>query len=149
MFGNGIGNGNGTAIQKESSDMTIYMGKNMEFKGTLSFDGTGRIDGKVDGKIIAKGVLLLGETAAVSSEIEGDTVIVGGKVEGKLIGRQRVQLLKTAVVNAEISTPSFSIEEGCQFNGSCKMAGVSEAATAPRRFERKEAVPVAAAARSS
>lgn len=142
-----FGNGNGTGTQKESADMTIYMGKNVEFKGTLSFEGTGRIDGKVEGKILAKGVLLLGEGAAVSSEIEGDTVVVGGNVEGKIIGRQKVQLLKTAVVNADISTPSFSIEEGCQFNGSCRMLGNANAVSSAHGFTREEEFPAGMAAR--
>ena len=147
MFGNGNGNGAQKDSQKDSGEMTIYMGKNMEFKGTLSFEGTGRIDGKVEGKILAKGILLLGETAAVSSEIEGDTVVVGGKVEGKVIGRQKVQLLKTAVVNADISTPSFSIEEGCQFNGSCKMMGHSNTVSSAHGFAREEEFPVGLTAR--
>jgi cytoskeletal protein CcmA (bactofilin family) len=140
MFGNGNGNGNGsgTGAQKDSADMTIYMGKNMEFKGTLSFEGTGRIDGKVEGKISAKGTLLLGEGSAVSTEIEGDTVIVGGNVEGKITGRQKVQLLKTAVVNADISTPSLSIEEGCQFNGNSKMLGGANATPAVKLSEKKD-----------
>jgi len=147
MFGNGNVNGAQKDSQKDSGEMTIYMGKNMEFKGTLSFEGTGRIDGKVEGKILAKGVLLLGETASVSSEIEGDTVVVGGNVGGKIIGRQKVQLLKTAVVNADISTPSLSIEEGCQFNGSCKMLGNANAVSSAHGFARKEEFPAAMAAR--
>src|SRR3990170_672394 len=108
-----FGNGNGT--QGNSEEMTIYMGQNMEFKGTLSFEGAGRIDGKVQGKIAAKGVIVIGEGAVVSSELEGDTVVIGGNVEGKILGRRKVQLLKTAVVNADITTPSFLIEEGCRF----------------------------------
>ncbi|HUK55559.1 MAG TPA: polymer-forming cytoskeletal protein [Nitrospiria bacterium] len=142
-----FGNGNGTGTQKDSEEMTIYMGKNIEFKGTLSFEGTGRIDGKVEGKILAKGVLLLGEGAAVSSEIEGDTVIVGGNVEGKITGRQRVQLLKSAVVNAEIVAPAFSIEEGCRFNGTCRMPGGADAASIIRRSEQEEKFSPVMAAR--
>lgn len=130
--------GNDNGAQKDSMDMTIYMGQNMEFKGTLNFQGTGRVDGKVEGKIVAKGVLIIGEGATVSFEIEGDTVVVGGKVEGKIMGRQRVQLLKTAVVNADIITPSFTIEEGCQFNGACHMSGHADGAATGDHSERDE-----------
>lgn len=140
-----FGNGNGT--QQNSEEMTIYMGTNMEMKGTLTFEGTGRIDGKVQGKIIAKGVIVIGEGALVSSELEGDTVVVGGNVEGKIVGRRKVQLLKTAVVNADIITPSFLIEEGCRFNGSCRMSGGAEAAPAADEIERDSMRSAATAAR--
>jgi len=138
---------NENGAQKDSMDMTVYMGPNMEFKGTLTFEGTGRIDGKVDGKIIAKGMAVVGESAVVSFEIEGDTVIVGGKVEGKIIGREKVQLLKTAVVNADIITPCFSIEEGCRFNGTCKMSDTADVVVSHRRSEKLEEVAAGMAIR--
>ncbi len=128
--------GNGNGVQQNSEEMTIYMGTNMEMKGTLTFEGTGRIDGKVEGKIIAKGVIVIGEGAMVSSELEGDTVVVGGNVEGKIVGRRKVQLLKTAVVNADIITPSFLIEEGCRFNGSCRMSGGADTVPSGKDSER-------------
>ena len=131
MFGNGNG-----AHKDSAQEMTIYMGKNMELKGTLFFEGTGRIDGKIEGKIMAKGVLIIGEGATVSSEIEGDTVVVGGRVEGKILGRQNVQLLRTAVVNADVTTPSFSIEEGCRFNGNCRMSAGADAVPSAEDSER-------------
>jgi cytoskeletal protein CcmA (bactofilin family) len=139
--------GNDNGAQKDSMDMTIYMGPNMEFKGTLTFQGTGRVDGKVEGKIVAKGVLNIGEGATVSFEIEGDTIVIGGKVEGKIIGRQSVQLLKTAVVNADIVTPSFIIEEGCQFNGTCRMSAQPDAGSTGGHSELKEIRHAALAAR--
>ena len=121
-----FGNGNRNGSAKDPQEMTLYMGRNMEFKGTLSFEGSGRIDGKVEGKITAKGVLMIGEEARVSSEIDGDTVIISGKVDGKVIGRKKVLLLSTAIVNADITAPCFSIEEGSQFNGNCKMIPINE-----------------------
>jgi cytoskeletal protein CcmA (bactofilin family) len=49
-----------------------------------------------------------------------------------------VQLLKTAVVNADISTPSLSIEEGCQFNGNSRMLGGANVTPAVKPSEKKE-----------
>ena len=114
---------NGENTNGGLNEPTIYLGKNVHLEGDLHFEGSGRIDGKVEGKITVKGTLTLGEEGVVSSEIEGDTVIIGGTVEGKIVGRQKVQLMKTAVVNADVTTPCFSIEEGARFNGSCRMPG--------------------------
>jgi cytoskeletal protein CcmA (bactofilin family) len=131
--------GNENGAQKSSEEMTIYMGQGMEFKGTLAFEGTGRIDGKVDGKIMARGVLVIGEGAVVSSELEGDTVVIGGRVSGKIVGRMKVQLLKTAVVDAEITTPTLLIEEGCRFNGTSRMTGGADAGDESERRELRTA----------
>src|SRR5262245_1682542 len=114
--------GNGTKINIDLGEPSIYLGKNVFLKGDLHLEGSGRIDGKVEGKIKVKGTLTLGEEGTVASEIEGDTVIVGGKVEGKIIGHEKVELVKTSVVNADVTTPCLSIEEGAQFNGSCRMS---------------------------
>jgi cytoskeletal protein CcmA (bactofilin family) len=119
MFGNNENAPKGSP--NGSKDHMTYMGQNVEITGTVRFEGSGRIDGKVEGKISVRGTLILGQGAQVSNEVEGDTVIVGGNVTGKIVGRNKVQLLKSAVVNANITTPSLMIEEGSQFNGSCAM----------------------------
>lgn len=106
---------------KRSSDEGItYMGKNVEIKGNIRFEGSGRIDGKVEGKISVKGSVILGEGSVILSDIEGDTVIVGGKVQGKITARERVHLLRTSSFTGDLVTPSLLIEEGAQFNGSSK-----------------------------
>jgi len=105
-----------------SDELIIFMGKGVEIVGDIRFQGSGRLDGKVDGKINVEGTLILGEGAMVSSEIEGGAVIVGGTVKGKITAHQKVQLLKTSVVNCDIVTPSLVIEEGAQFNGTAKTA---------------------------
>lgn len=104
-----------------SDELIIFMGKGVEITGSIRFKGSGRLDGKVEGKVNVDGTLILGEGAMVSSEIEGDTIIVGGTVKGKILARQKVQLLKTSVVDCDITTPSLIIEDGAQFNGSAKM----------------------------
>ncbi len=110
----------------KSDELIIFMGKGVEIKGDIRFEGSGRLDGKVEGKVSVKGTLVLGEGALVSSEIEGGTVIIGGQVKGKVVAHQKVQLLRTSVVNCDILTPSLIIEEGAQFNGSSRMGDGSE-----------------------
>jgi len=113
-----------------SGELVIFMGKEVSIKGDIHFEGSGRLDGKVEGKINVDGSLILGDGAVVSSEIKADTIIVGGNVKGKLIARKKVQLLKTSVVNCDISSPSLVVEEGALFNGSSR-TGALEATTTP------------------
>ena len=38
----------------EQSEITAFLGKGTEFKGVLSFEGTIRVDGKVEGEVIPR-----------------------------------------------------------------------------------------------
>lgn len=114
-----------------SDELIIFMGKDVEIIGNIRFQGSGRLDGKVEGKINVEGTLILGEGAMISSEIEGDAIIVGGTVKGKILGRKKVQLLKTSKVDCDITTPSLVIEEGAQFNGSANMGASNATKKAP------------------
>jgi len=123
-----MGFGREESMKATSDELVIYMGKGVEIKGEISFEGSGRIDGKVEGKVRVKGSLILGDGAEVSSEVVGDTIIVGGRVSGRITAHQKVQLLKTSVVSSDIHTPSLIIEEGAQFNGTTKMGKVQKEA---------------------
>ncbi len=108
-------------VKEGSDEMVIFMEKGVEIKGDLHFEGSGRINGKITGKISLKGSLTLGNDADITSEIDADIVIVGGKVKGKMVAHQKIQLLKSSRVNCELTTPTLIIEDGAQFNGSAKM----------------------------
>lgn len=112
--------------RRKSDELVIFMGKGVEIKGDVVFEGSGRLDGKVEGKITVNGTLILGEGADISSEIQSTSVIIGGKVRGKIVAHEKVQLLETSVVNCDILTPSLIVEEGAQFNGSSKMGSPEE-----------------------
>lgn len=113
---------------KGSDELVIFMGKGVSIKGDIHFEGSGRLDGKVEGKIHVDGNLILGDGAMISSEIKADTIVVGGNVKGKVVAHKKVQLLKTSVVNCDISSPSLVVEEGALFNGSSKMSEIEEPA---------------------
>ena len=120
-----FGNGKEENGKRAAEDIIIYMGKNVEIKGNVNFEGSGRIDGKIEGKITVKGSIIFGEGAVITSDVEGDTVVVGGKVTGKITAHQKIQLLRTSVFTGDLMTPSLLIEDGAQFNGTCKMTSAN------------------------
>lgn len=48
-------------------DVSAFVGKGVEFKGTITYNGTVRIDGLLDGEIHTEGVLLVGEEAVITA----------------------------------------------------------------------------------
>jgi cytoskeletal protein CcmA (bactofilin family) len=111
----------------EQAEITAFLGKGTEFKGVLSFEGTIRVDGKVDGEIISKDTLIASDGAFLQGEIAVGTLILSGKIVGNINAGQKVHLLAPANVQGNIKTPKLIIEEGVTFDGKCEMAGEKKA----------------------
>lgn len=106
----------------EGQDISAFVGKGVEFKGTISYSGTVRIDGYLDGEIHTDGVLLIGEDAVLQAKITAGTVVCKGKITGDIVAKEQVKLRAPAVVNGSVKTPLLSMEDGVLFNGSLEMA---------------------------
>jgi len=119
-------------------EIVAFLGKGTEFKGIISYEGTIRIDGRVEGEIITKGTLVVGESAVIQADISASTVVAGGRVTGNITASEKVQLLAPAVISGGIKTPLLVIEEGARFNGSCEMGGPTS--------QQEETKPVSAMA---
>lgn len=102
-------------------EIRTILGEDALFEGVLSFDGAVRIDGKLKGKIISKGTLLVGEKSVIEADIKVDSIIIGGKIIGNIIATSRLEMLSNAEISGNIQTPFLKIEEGAIFLGACKM----------------------------
>ncbi len=111
----------------EQSEITAFLGKGTEFKGVLSFEGTIRVDGKVDGEVISKDTLIAGDGAYLHGEITVGTLISSGKVFGNINASQKVHILAPGTIQGNIKTPRLIIEEGVLFDGKCEMASEKKA----------------------
>jgi cytoskeletal protein CcmA (bactofilin family) len=110
--------------RKESGvagEIIAFLGKGTSFKGVITYEGTVRIDGNVDGEIITKGSLIIGETAEIKAEIEVGSIVCGGVINGNIVAFEKVHLIAPAIVSGTIKTPILMIEEGVRFNGSVDM----------------------------
>jgi cytoskeletal protein CcmA (bactofilin family) len=102
-------------------DIKAFLGEGTEFKGILTFEGTVRIDGKLEGEIISKDLLIVGETAFIAAEIDVGRMINSGNIEGNIMARQRIEILPPGSVKGHIRTPNLILMEGGKFNGTCEM----------------------------
>ena len=103
-------------------DIIAFVGKGVEFKGVISYSGTVRIDGYLDGEIHTDGVLLIGDEAVIQAKVTAGTIVCKGKVTGDIAAKERVKLRAPAVFNGSMKTPMLSIEDGVLFNGGLEMA---------------------------
>jgi cytoskeletal protein CcmA (bactofilin family) len=116
-----------SGVSAEHAEITAFLGKGTEFKGVLSFNGTIRVDGKVEGEVVSKDTLIGGDEAFLQGEVSVGTLILSGKLVGNVNAVQKVHLLAPAVVEGNIKTPKLIIEDGVTLDGKCEMAGQKKA----------------------
>jgi len=93
--------------------------QNAEFTGLLQLLAAGRIDGKIEGEVIAAGMVWIGETGRVRARVEAEEVVVAGELEGEVRASAKIELLATARVTAALYTPRVVLAEGSFFEGRC------------------------------
>lgn len=110
------------AMAASAGELNALLGRGTSFEGTLIFEGKVRIDGRLDGKVRAEGVLIVGEDAEVTADIDVDTLIVrGGTVRGEVTARAAIEVYAPGKVFANLTAPEVYIEKGVLFEGACKM----------------------------
>ena len=122
------------------SEVNAYFGKGSKFSGKLSFEGTVRIDGVVEGEIQSKDKLIIGESAEINANITVDNVFISGSVRGDVYAKGRIELLRTGKVYGNICTSSLMVQEGGILEGACSMAatGVPQAKEEPAANQKDE-----------
>ncbi|MDX2348087.1 MAG: polymer-forming cytoskeletal protein [Nitrospirota bacterium] len=111
---------------EESDDIIAFVGEEVAFKGTIRYQGTVRVDGRLEGEIYTDGNLIIGQKAVITAKIEAGTVTCQGRITGEILAKNRVKLLSPAVFDGTITTPLLSMDEGVMFNGSCNMSKKGE-----------------------
>ena len=107
-------------IEQDSENFTL-LGKGTDFKGVVTFDGTVRIDGRVEGEIYISGTLIVGEHAVIEGIVSVGVLMNSGKINGTVTALEKIQILKPGVLVGDIRTPIIAIEEGSRFHGMCDM----------------------------
>jgi cytoskeletal protein CcmA (bactofilin family) len=103
------------------AEARAYLDRGSKISGKISFEGPARIDGEVDGEIVAKDSITIGESAVVTAHIRAASVSVAGKVSGDIVASQRIDIRPSAKVSGNITAPVLSVQEGALFEGHCSM----------------------------
>jgi cytoskeletal protein CcmA (bactofilin family) len=116
-------------------NLNAFLGEGTSFKGILTFEGTVRIDGRLEGEIFTKDTLVIGEGAQVTAAIHAGVVVIGGTVHGNVTAERKIEINPTGRLYGNISTPSLVIQEGVVFEGSCTMGRGAGEGGAPEPAE--------------
>ncbi len=133
--------------QTKTDSISTFLGSDADVDGSINFQGTIRVDGKVSGKISSNGgTLIVGEKASIDADISVGIVIVMGEVKGTIDAQDRIEVYPPGRVGGDIQAPVISIEPGGIFNGSCAMK--SQAASSDNKKVPPKIHPVSADGKS-
>ena len=79
-------------VFEQSHDVSAFVGEGVEFKGVISYQGTVRIDGQLEGEIHTDGVLIVGKSAVIDAKVEAGTIICQGRILGNIVASEKSNL---------------------------------------------------------
>ena len=111
-------------LQKnEELPIKAYLGSDALFKGTLSFEGTVRIDGKFEGTVQTNDTLVIGETGDMQADIDVGILVCKGKLKGTVVASKKIEMHPASKITGNVKTPAVSIELGAVLDGQLNMTG--------------------------
>lgn len=103
-------------------DLSVYLGPDASFVGTLSLAGTVRIDGSVDGEILGPSLLILGPSARIRGKVQaGAVVVLGATVTADLDVRGAIELRQGATVVGTLTAAEIHMDPDIEFRGTCDL----------------------------
>ena len=116
------------------------IGSKAKFKGELDSGGAVCVNGEFEGKLIAKGELLIAPGSKIVGDVSGGNVIVSGKVEGNITASHSLEITKTGRVHGDLIGGKIIIEEGSSYRGKVKVEAGKEEAQAQEQEQVQEQI---------
>lgn len=97
------------------------IGSGTKLVGDVETSGDLRVDGTIEGNIISKGKLVLGQTGIIKGTIKCQSAEISGNFEGKIEVLELLSLKDCSKFTGEMTISKLSIEPGAIFVGTCNM----------------------------
>ena len=105
------------AKNKGGTEIRTVLPTGCSVEGKLVCSGPTRLDGGVNGELVADDVLIIDTNASVVANLNVRELVVRGAVKGNVTALDRVCLSETATIEGDIEAPSISIADGAQVKG--------------------------------
>src|SRR5204862_4572114 len=99
------------------------LGRSLVVHGDLKADGAFRVDGTVEGSVVSKAAVYIGESGVVRGDVAGSDVVIAGQVAGNVRCTGHLEIVATGKIEGDLDAQSVRIETGGVFRGTSRMAG--------------------------
>ena len=95
-----------------------FLDDGTELIGDLRFSDILHFHGKLKGRIISDGELVVGESGIIEGDVEVGVLTLSGTLCGNIVAKQKVHFLSTGCMQGDVCTPILKVDEGARWEGS-------------------------------
>ena len=107
-----------TALNQE--EILTILGEDFKCDGNIKSNNCARIEGEINGDVIVKKGVILGEKGNIKGNLETETAIIFGTVNGNLKVKH-LEIKQTGRIHGDVKTENLLIEMGGKYNGKLDM----------------------------
>lgn len=98
------------------------------FQGTLSVQGSLRVDGTLEGSVDNARHVIVGTDGKILGDVTAQIVVCGGAIEGNVCA-DMLEVLAPASIKGDIRAKKMIVEEGGRIDGQCVIGGAADETT--------------------
>jgi cytoskeletal protein CcmA (bactofilin family) len=106
---------------KPQTQIDSLIGAGTSIDGDLNFSGGMRIDGQVNGNVVAAqgkpSTLVLSEHAQVNGEVNVTHLVINGSISGSVLASEYMELQSKAKINGDVHYTTLEIQLGAIVEG--------------------------------
>ncbi|RJP22078.1 MAG: hypothetical protein C4527_22375 [Candidatus Omnitrophota bacterium] len=95
-----------------------FVDQNTSASGTLKTDGNVRINGLLEGQVIAKGRTTIDRAGRLRGKIHAREAIIEGSVHGSIEATEKILISTTSVIKSNVVAPRLVVQIGAKLQGS-------------------------------
>ncbi len=95
------------------------------FQGTLSVQGSLRVDGTLEGSVDNARHVIVGTDGKILGDVTAQIVVCSGVIEGNICA-DMLEVMAPASIKGDIRAKKMIVEEGGRINGQCVIGDDSE-----------------------
>ena len=107
------------------------------FQGTLSVQGSLRVDGTLEGSVDNARHVIVGTDGKIVGDVTAEIVVCGGAIEGNVCA-EMLEVLGAASIKGDIRAKKMIVEEGGRIDGQCVIGGGDETEEEPAKKEKEK-----------
>lgn len=100
------------------------------FQGTLSVQGSLRVEGTLEGNVDNARHVIVGSEGKIKGDVTAQMVVCGGAIEGNVCA-EMLEVLGPASIKGDIRAKKMVVEEGGRITGQCVIGTVEEESPVP------------------
>ncbi len=107
------------------------------FQGTLSVQGSLRVDGTLEGSVDNARNVIVGTDGKIVGDVSAQIVVCGGVIEGNVCA-DMLEILAPASILGDIRAKKMIVEEGGRIDGRCVIGTAEQETAEPQKKESKK-----------